>query len=276
MTPGAADGPYDAAYQGQPGAYSEEAAWALVGEGARLLPCETLAMLFDALVSGRAARAVVPVENSLAGTVPRAYELLLEHEVSAVAETCVRIDHVLIAAPGTRLPGVRRVLSHPVALDQCTRFIAARGVEAVPVFDTAGAVSLVMADAARDVAAIASRRAAALHRAAIIAERIQDDDENWTRFLLLARNPVAGQEQGRKAIVAFRLRHEQGTLGRALECLASQGLNLTKIESRPIRGRPFEYAFVIEAVRGEQSLAGTAWLEAFRRVAIEVRLIGCY
>ena len=276
MTAGAIDAAYDAAYQGQPGAYSEEAAWSLVGDGARLLPCETLALLFEALVRGRAARAVVPVENSLAGTVPRAYELLLEHDVSAVGETCVRIDHVLIAAPATRLPGVRRVLSHPVALDQCTRFIAARGVEAVPVFDTAGAVALVMADPARHVAAIASRRAASLHGATILAERIQDDDENWTRFLLLARNPVARQESGGKMIVAFRLRHEQGTLGRALECLASRGLNLTKIESRPIRGRPFEYAFVIEATCGEMTPAGNAWLEPFRRVATDVRLIGCY
>jgi len=267
---------YDAAYQGQPGAYSEEASWTLVGRGARLLSCETLAVLFDAVAGGRAAHAVVPVENSLAGTVPRAYELLLEHDVTAIGETCVRIDHVLIGAPATRLADVRRVLSHPVALDQCTGFIAARGMEAVPVFDTAGAVGMVMADEARDVAAIASRRAAHLHGAAILAEGIQDDDENWTRFLLLARRPAAAQGTGRKAIVAFRLRHERGTLSRALECLASRGLNLTKIESRPIRGRPFEYAFVIEATCGDLAPDWSAWLDAFRSVVTDVRLLGAY
>jgi prephenate dehydratase len=267
---------YAAAYQGQAGAYSEEAAWALVGPDAPLLPCESLPVLFDAVRSGTARHGVLPVENSLAGTVPRAYELLLEHELTAVGETCVRIDHVLIGPRATSLAGVRRVLSHPVALDQCTRFIHDRGFERVAVFDTAGAVGMVMQDATGDAAAIASRRAANHPGAAILAEHIQDHDENWTRFLLLAPAGAAIRRAGRKAIVAFHLRHDCGTLSRALERLASRGLNLTKIESRPLHGRPFEYAFIIEIVCGEVAPAWPDWLADLRPMTIDVRLLGVY
>ena len=267
---------YAAAYQGQPGAYSEEAAWALVGRDARLMPCETLPVLFEAVRSGQAQHGVLPVENSLAGTVPRAYELLLDHDLNAIAETCVRIDHVLIGRRATRLADVRRVLSHPVALDQCTRFLHDGAFERVPVFDTAGAVAMVMSDDARDVAAIASRRAAAHHDAAILAEHIQDHDENWTRFLLLAPESSALAEQGRKAIVSFHLRHDCGTLGRALDRLSGHGLNLTKIESRPLHGRPFEYAFVIEVVCGDVPPAWSRWLDDFRPLTTDVRLLGVY
>lgn len=278
MTPEALEPPYDAAYQGQPGAYSEEAAWALAGPDARLLPCATLPLLFDAVVEGRARHGVLPVENSLAGTVPRAYELLLERGLVAVGETCVRIDHVLVGAPGTRVADLKRVLSHPVALDQCTRFLREHpAIEPVPVFDTAGAVAMVMADRARDVAAIASRRAAGHHRAAILAERIQDRDENWTRFLLLS--PVAAvdtRESGRKAIVAFRLRHACGTLSRALTCLAARGLNLTKIESRPIPDRPFEYAFLIELSCGALAPDWSSWLGELAAMTTEIRVLGTY
>src|SRR5512134_3655159 len=133
----------DAAYQGDPGAYSEQAAWALVGAGARLLPCRSLPSMFDAVDEGRARQAVLPIENTLAGTVPRAYELLLEHGLTASGETRVRIDHVLAAPPRASLSRLRRVLSHPVALDQCRRFFANHpDVEPVPVFDTAGAVAM--------------------------------------------------------------------------------------------------------------------------------------
>lgn len=267
--------PYEAAYQGAAGAYSEEAAWALVGRDAPLLPCESLPVLFEAVRTGRARHGVLPVENSLAGTVPRAYELLLEHDLSAVGETCVRIDHVLIARPSARLEDVRRVLSHPVALDQCTRYIRERGFERVGVFDTAGAVTMVMDGQAHDAAAIASRRAAANHGAAILAEHIQDHDENWTRFLLLAPAPAA-PGHGRKAIVSFHLRHDCGTLSRALERLASHGLNLTKIESRPLHGRPFEYAFVIEVVCGDVTPEWMTWLDDVRPLTTEVRLLGVY
>jgi len=271
----AAAGAADAAYQGEPGAYSEQAAWTLVGRGGALLPCVSLAAAFDAVQDGRARTAVVPVENSLAGTVPRAYELLLEHDLVAAGETAVHIDHVLIGRPGTRLRGIRRVLSHPVALDQCRRFIASRDLEAIAVFDTAGAVGMIMDDATGTAAAIASRRAADLHGADILATGVQDSDDNWTRFLLLTARPPDIPPRARKAILTFRLPHATGTLSRALQYLAAAGLNLTKIESRPIHGRPFEYAFVIELTCGPEP-DWPRWLGGLHPLTAETRWLGAW
>lgn len=265
----------DAAYQGEAGAYSEQAAWTLIGREAALLPCVSLADVFDAVQQGRARTGVVPVENSLAGTVPRAYELLLDHELTVAGETTVHIDHVLIGRPGAPLTAVRRVLSHPVALDQCRRFVESRGLEAIAVFDTAGAVGMVMSDTTGISAAIASRRAAALHGAAILAAGVQDSDANWTRFLLITRKAGDMPSRARKAIVAFRLRHESGTLSRALQYLASERLNLTKIESRPIHGRPFEYAFVIE-LTCDGAPEWPRWLDGLRPLTAGLRALGAW
>lgn len=271
MSPQAAD----AAYQGEPGAYSEQAAWALAGSDATLLPSVSLADVFESVRSGRARAGVVPVENSLAGTVPRAYELLLEHDLVATGETAVHIDHVLIGRPGMTRADVRRVLSHPVALDQCRRFIESNALEAIAVFDTAGAVGMVMADGASDAAAIASRRAAELHDAPILATGIQDNDQNWTRFLLVQPRAAHTAIEGRKAIVGFRLPHEVGSLSRVLQSVVAHGLNLTKIESRPIHGRPFEYAFVIE-LTAEHAVAWNDWLDDLRGLTTDVRVLGAY
>jgi prephenate dehydratase len=240
----------DAAYQGAPGAYSEEAAQALLGAEARLMPCATLDQTFDAVVDSRATHAVVPVENAVSGTVPGVYELLLSHDFVVTGEMSLNIDHVLVGARGTRIATLRRVLSHPIALAQCADFFRAhRGVEAVTVFDTAGAVRLVIEAADRHSAAIASRRAAALYGAEILAERIQDVAENWTRFLMLtARGHAAAALRGRKAIVGCGLRHEPGALAKALQIIAEQGLSVTKIEGHPIKDRPFEYRFIVETV----------------------------
>lgn len=269
----------DAAYQGSPGAYSEEAAWALLGRAARLQPCTALVDVFDAVGRGDAIHAVVPVENSLAGTVPRVYELLLERDLIAIGETCVRIEHVLAGHPSAARTRISRVLSHPVALDQCLRFFRGHPeLEAVPVFDTSGAVAMAMAHATGDVAAIASRRAAALHGAAILAEGIQDRDENWTRFLLLTGRACAPTIPiGRKAIAAFSLPHQPGTLCRALETIAALGLSLTKIESRPIQDRPFEYAFIAEIASPDG--AGRDWsgaLDALRSATTDMRCLGAF
>jgi prephenate dehydratase len=270
--------PPEGAYQGSPGAYSEEAAWALLGPSARLLPCASLADVFDAVLAADTKYGVLPVENSLAGTVPRAYELLLDRGLAAIGETRVRIDHALIGPPSTSIARLRRVLSHPVALDQCTKFFRHHPhIEAVPVFDTAGAVGMVMQNGAGDVAAIASRRAAALHGATILAERIQDHDENWTRFLLLApassRSTLTGT---RKTIVTFRLPHEPGSLARALQHVAVRDVNLTKIESRPIHERPFEYAFLIEMAAVEAAVDWAELLDDLRSATLDLRVLGAF
>lgn len=267
---------YAAAYQGEPGAFSEQAAWQLVGRDADLLPCRTLQDVCAAVTRGEAREAVVPIENSLAGTVPRAYELLVEHRLAPLDEAIVHIDHMLIAHPSARAADIRRVLSHPVALDQCRRFIVDHGLEAEAVFDTAGAVTAVMSADDRRVAAIASRRAAELHGAVVLAEHIQDHEENWTRFLRLVPSSARGPSDGRKAIVMFELRHECGSLGRALQHLAALGLNLTKIESRPIAGRPFEYAFVIEVTCGDADPRWASWIESFSSAVTVVRYVAVF
>jgi prephenate dehydratase len=267
---------YDAAYQGEPGAFSEQAAWRLLGRDAALLPCPTLADVFEAVKHRRAAEAVIPVENSLAGTVPRAYELLVAYGLTARAEARIHIDHMLISHPSTRLSDIRRVLSHPVALEQCRQFIRSRDLAPIPVFDTAGAVGLVMQDADRRAAAIASRRAAELHGAAILAEGIQDHAENWTRFLRLSTGASPEDATGRKALVVFEVPHTCGSLSRALQHLAGLGLDLTKIESRPIPGRPFEYSFIVEMTCGEAAPRWREWLDSFGCVVSHIRLAGVF
>jgi prephenate dehydratase len=239
---------HDAAYQGRPGAYSEAAAHELLGGGAVLLPCDTLEEAFGALADRRVDHAVVPVENTLAGTVTKTYDLLLEHDLIVSAEHVEHIDHVLIGRPGATLDGVRRVLSHPVALAQCEQFFRTHPrITPVPVFDTAGAVPLALDDAAGLTAAVASRAAARLYDGSILREHLQDHPENFTRFVLVGTHPASlGHGQPSKTIIALKLGNTPGALWRALEPFAKEGINLTKIESRPVAGSPFEYAFVLE------------------------------
>lgn len=266
-----------AAYQGAPGAYSEEAARALLGDEASLLPLPTLEDVFDAVAAGEALSAVVPVENCLTGAVPNAYELLIDHGLRVAGETRVRIDHVLAAARGTRRGDVARVLSHPVALAQCRRFFQRHpGIAPVPAFDTAGAVEIVVREADGRSAALASRRSAQLYGAEILEEGFQDHAENWTRFLL-AGAPAAARDDGRprKAIVTFGLPHAPGALHRALEPLAAHGLNLTRIQSQPVHGLPFEYRFIAEMTAAGADALG-AGLEALREVTIALRELGDY
>jgi prephenate dehydratase len=241
--------PLDAAYQGQAGAYSERAARRLCGPHAALLPCETLADVFLAVREGRARSGVVPIENTLTGAVPGVVSLLLSSGMVVAAEAVESIDHVLAAPPGSRLGDVREVLSHPVALAQCTRFFRSHpSVRAVPVFDTAGALDMVMKEGASGKAAIASRWAAELYGAAVLADHLQDHEANFTRFLQVAPAPLtlAPAEEPAHVVIGARLAHEPGTLARLLHRLAESGLNLTRIDSAPIHGSPFEYEFLLE------------------------------
>lgn len=265
----------DAAYQGMPGAYSEEAARALLGTGATLFPRPTLEATFEAVESGDARCAVVPVENCLTGAVPNAYELLFSHEMHAIAETQVRIDHVLAAPPGVRLDDVTCVLSHPVALAQCRRFFAAHPhIEPVAAFDTAGAVEMVTRERDRRSAALASRRSAALYGADVIATDFQDHAENWTRFLLVTAEPHAAEISGDlKALVTFGLPHTPGALHAALAPLAAAGVNLTRIQSQPVHGQPFEYRFIVEITASSAAHLRRA-LDAMSAVTDELRVFG--
>ena len=245
----------DAAYQGQPGAYSEQAARRMCGTDATLLPCDTLAETFAAVAAGRARCAIVPLENTLAGPVPGAVTLLLESGFVVHGEIAEHIDHVLAAPPGATLDGVREILSHPVALAQCERFFKAHpAIRAVPVFDTAGALQMVMREGSPSRAAIAGESAANLYGASILARHLQDHPSNYTRFVRVARPPAPPLASGPcRFLLAIRLAHRPGTLALALQLLADFDVNLTRIDSAPVPGSPFEYEFVLEGTLGQSA-----------------------
>ncbi len=270
------------AYQGERGAFSETAAMRLLGETATL-PFASFEEMFDAVTRGDADCCVAPIENSLAGSIHRNYDLLLDNDFSIFGETNLRIVHNLLGAQGAAVGDVRRVYSHPVALAQCGRFLRANPlIEAVPVHDTAGAVRMVMERGNGEEAAIASDRAGTIYGAATLAAGIEDHAQNFTRFFLAAPAdtaipPVAdGPARRWKTSLLLRVANKPGALFRALGAFALREIDLSKIESRPVEGRPWEYAFYVDVVGkvAEEPLAGA--LENLRGVADLVKVLGSY
>ena len=264
------------AFQGERGSFSEEAAHKLLGRKIRVQPCETFAAIFESVVSGKTRLCLAPIENTLAGSVYENYDLLLKHDLHIVGEVSLRIVHNLIALPGTALKNVRQVYSHPVALAQCGRFFAEHpAIEKVPFYDTAGAVKMLAEKRLRDAAAIASRVAATFYQARILKTHLEDHQENYTRFLLLSRTARVSPRADKVSIV-FSTRNIPGSLFRCLSAFALRDINLTKLESRPLRGRPWEYFFYLDFVgnvkeeRSRRALAHLAELTDFHRV------LGCY
>jgi prephenate dehydratase len=269
----------DAAYQGAPGAFSEDAAQALLGGGLDLLPCARFVHVFDAVESGRARFGVVPIENTVAGSVQPVHDLLADRELCIMAETVVRVAHALVGVPGSRAHEIRQVLSHPVALAQCESFFRSRPeVEPVPVYDTAGAVLQVVGEGRRHRAAIASRRAAALHGGMVLAEGLEDDPANFTRFLLLSPEAEARASAGHgfKTSLIMTVPHQPGALCAALRVFAARGLDLLKIESRPLRGRPFEYSFWLDVAGHAEDPPVAEALMALEEQSGGVRVLGSY
>ncbi|HYR28356.1 MAG TPA: prephenate dehydratase [Thermoanaerobaculia bacterium] len=270
------------AYQGERGAFSESAVMRLMGDAAAL-PFASFEEMFDAVRSGEADCCVAPIENSLAGSIHRNYDLLQESELTIFGETNLRIVHNLLAMPRTAVSELRRVYSHPVALAQCGRFLRANPhLEAVPVHDTAGAVRMVMERGQGDEAAIASDRAGEIYGAATLAAGIEDNARNFTRFFLAAPShaqlrPVAdGPARRWKTSLLLHVANKPGALFRALGAFALREIDLSKIESRPIEGRPWEYAFYVDVVgnAAEEPLAGA--LENLRQMADSVKMLGTY
>lgn len=263
------------AFQGELGAFSEEAALKLLGETIVVVPRPTFDSASAALGSGAADALVVPIENSLAGSVLRVYDLLVESGFSIAAETVVAIEHHLIACPGATLEGIRSVESHPMALAQCERLVGEHPEwKRIPAEDTAGSARDVVASGDRARAAIAGRRAATRYGGVILLNNVEDNAQNFTRFFLLlpTYEPVAGAD---KMTLAIRLAHRSGALLRALEPFARHGINLLKIESRPIHGCPWEYQFFVDLAAGSAD-GREAALEELRRVAQQVRVLGLY
>jgi len=262
------------AIQGEAGSFSHAAALEIHGPVLRLVPCPTFVELFRAVETGEATRGIVPIENTLAGSVHENYDLLSAHALHVVAETELRIRHCLIARPRTTLPQIRRVASHPVALAQCRHFFLTHpDVVAVPAYDTAGSVRDVMSGDVDADAAIASKLAAELYGADVLAEGLEDHAENYTRFLVIAADP-APREQANKTSLMLSLGNTPGTLHRALGVFAARGLNLTKIESRPLPGRPWEYLFYLDVVVTGEGISGA--LEELRAFTSSIRVLGTY
>jgi prephenate dehydratase len=252
------------AIQGERGSNSHMAALEMLGSNVEIVPCTISADVTDSVVAGRVDGAVLPIENSLHGSVAEHYDLLLEHAIRIDRESLLRIRHNLIAAPGVTLEDVRHVISHPVALSQCRRYVGAmKNVRAMPFYDTAGSVKHVMAENLRDTAGVAPVLAAEEYGANVLVAGIEDNAQNFTRFHLLRRSDAAriGEQTPNKISLAFAVEHRPGTLVAALQLLAESGVDLTKIESRPVPGSPWEYIFYVdfrfdEVERAERALAG--------------------
>ena len=267
------------AFQGEEGAFSEAAAVQLLGNDMVTVPRPTFDATFRAITDRAADALLVPVENSLAGSVVRVYDLLLESDLVITAETILPIEMNLIACPGASIADIRSISSHPMALAQCERFFAHHpSIKRLPAEDTAGSVRETLARGDKTHAAIAGKYAADRYRGVIIAERIQDNAENFTRFVLLQpakQAQSAAKSEARKMSIAMRLAHRPGSLLSSLEPFAHNGVNLLKIESRPIHGRPWEYQFFVD-VEADAIARLEQALQELREAAHEVRVLGLY
>jgi prephenate dehydratase len=263
------------AFQGLPGAYSEAAVLEYFGAQTESVPCESFEDVFTVVQDGSCEGGLLPIENSVAGSIHRNYDLLLQHELSIVGEYYLRVQHCLIAIPGVRLEEVHSVISHPQALAQCDRYLHTLGVTISPVYDTAGSVRIVQEQGERSQAAIASRRAAELYGMSILADGIEDDPANYTRFLAIANKPVVTTGNAKTSIV-FTLRNMAGALFKALSVFALRDIDLTKIESRPLVGQPWEYLFYIDIAGSVADIGVNHALENLREYALTLRVLGSY
>jgi prephenate dehydratase len=284
------------AFQGEHGAFSEAAAIQLLGEGITTVPRATFDSAFRAIEEGAADALLAPVENSLAGSVVRVYDLLLESSLGIVAETILPIEHHLIGCPGAKLAELKSVASHPMALAQCERFFLSHPeLKRVPAEDTAGSVRDVLLSGDKSAAGIAGRTAATRYGGVILADSIQDNAENFTRFVLLVPGTIAGRsnpaadlliELGMrqraqtstsvmKLSLALRLSHKPGALLAALEPFARHGINLLKIESRPIHGSPWEYQFFMD-VQTDVPVQIEPVLKELKTATSFLRVLGLY
>jgi prephenate dehydratase len=235
------------AFQGERGAYSEAAAVVHFGEAVQPLPCATFEAVFDAVTEGSAEQGIIPVENSLAGSIHRNYDLLLRYDLKIVGEVQIRIAHQLIALSGVDMGDVRRVYSHPQALAQCEHSLDKLLPEAerVPTYDTAGSAKMLREEDVREGAAIASQRAAEIYDMVILRDDLQDNPENYTRFCILSQEASVPDSAAKTSIV-FSMDNVPGALFKSLAVFALRDIDLTKIESRPLQGKPWQYLFYID------------------------------
>jgi len=261
-------------FQGEPGAYSEQAVFNYFGQ-VETLPCESFDAMFDSVVSGKCDAALAPIENSLAGSIHQNYDLLLRHDLHIVGEYFLRVQHCLIAMPDAKMEDIKKAISHPQALGQCAGYLRNRGIKPETVYDTAGSVKMLKESGALDVAAIASRRAAEIYGMKILQEGIEDNQENYTRFLAVQRESVVPTGEAKTSIV-FTLKHVPGSLFKAMSVFALRDIDLTKIESRPLQGKPWEYLFYIDFIGSADDDVSRRALDHLGEYATTLRVLGSY
>jgi prephenate dehydratase len=262
------------AFQGEPGAYSEQAVFDYLGE-VDTQPCETFEDVFAAVTSGACDSGLIPIENSLAGSIHQNYDLLLRHDLHIAGEYFLRVRHCLIGFHGVAISEIRRVISHPQALGQCAGYLRELGVKTEPVYDTAGSVKILKSNGERTMAAIASKRAAEIYEMHILQEGIEDNPENYTRFLEIRPEPVFPVGEAKTSIV-FTLKNQPGALFKALSVFALRDIDLTKIESRPLAGKPWEYLFYIDFIGALKDETARRALEHLGEYALMLRVLGSY
>jgi chorismate mutase/prephenate dehydratase len=263
------------AYQGERGAYSESAVYQFFGEKAEVQPCKDFRDVFESVKRREVEAGVVPVENSIEGSVNQNYDLFFSYDLKVCGEVIVRVAHCLIVNPGTSMSQIKSVYSHPQALAQCRSYLEKAKWELIPTYDTAGSVKIIKEQKLLNAAAIASERAAEIYNMNILAKDIADNPENYTRFFVLSKedSPPTGKD---KTSIIFSAKHEPGSLYHALGEFAKRNINLTKIESRPTRQTPWEYNFYLdfEGHRTEPKCAEA--LNTLKRYAIFVKVLGSY
>ena len=264
------------AFQGERGSFSEEAIYKLLGKRAQVMPCETFTDTFRSVRSRKANCCLVPIENTLAGSIYENYDHLLEYKLEIIAEVNLRIVHNLIAFAGTTLAGCQKIYSHPVALAQCTQFFSKhRKIEKIPYYDTAGSVKMLAEQKIKGEAGIASRAAAVYYKGRILKKNLEDHKQNYTRFLLLSRSKKSSPK-GNKTSLAFSTRNIPGALFKCLSVFSLRDIDLTKIASRPLRGRPWEYLFYVDYSAHRDEERSKKALAHLGEVVNFLRVFGCY
>ncbi len=263
------------AYQGEPGAFSEAASRQVAPE-ATLVPCRSFEEVFAGVEAGSMDFGVLPIENSIGGSIHRNFDLLLEHQLPIVGEVEVPVVHHLLAMPGRRLDQIRKVYSHPQALAQCDRFLRTlTGVEIIATYDTAGSAKMIADEGSGDAAAIASARAAEVFGLVALKSGIQDYDNNTTRFLVVGRRPLSASPPDKTTLV-FTLPNEPGALFKALSVFSLRDIDLTKLESRPIPGTKWEYLFYVDLAMASGEAACQRALAHLAEFARTMRVLGSY
>ncbi len=267
------------AFQGEPGAYSELAAFEHFGSEIQTLPCESFGQVFDAIIHAEGSHGMLPFENSLTGSIHRNFDLILRHDVNIVGEYHMRVSHCLVGLSGVQAEDILVVHSHPQALQQCERSLTKLGVHTIAETDTAGSARFVKAKANSATAAIASKRAAEVYGLEILVENMEDNPANFTRFLAIAKEPLVvddPEEGDYKTSVVFSLKNQPGVLFKALSVFALRDIDLTKIESRPIVGKPWEYMFYVDFEGHQKAVNCARALEHLAELSAYLKVLGSY